>query len=216
MPGWRHWPPLMAAIVICLAVIGCGGSGGNAAGGSRSSPAPAGGAAGAPGPDGSAGAKGAPVDNAPNGGGGAGAPGALGAPIKIPAIVESQGAPIDDVMNSLTSGEPLPTETNSYNGIVAQCGGQLCVTLKARPGRAADGADGFTECQALGHTDPPAGSVVHAGDTIWVLTGSQPCTAPPGSDQSPGTGASPPGGDQSPGTDGSPGTGQSPADNSSP
>jgi len=199
----RLWPPVMAAVLICLAVIGCGGGGNNAAGGSGSSPgngnqsaATADGAPGAPGPPGSGGAKGAPVDNAPNGGGdGAAAP---GAPIKIPAIVQSQGVSIDEVMNSLTTGKPLPGETNAYDGIVAQCGGQLCVTLKARPAAGVPGADDFTECQFLGDTDPPAGSVVHAGDTIWLLTGTKPCTAPPGSDESPGTGQSPPGGDQSP------------------
>jgi len=214
MPRWRHWPPLMAAIVICLAVIGCGG-GNNAGPGAAPGPA-ASGAQGAPAPNGSAGAKGAPVDNAPNGGGGgtAAGGGARGAPIKIPAIVQSQGAPIDDVMDSLVSGKPLPGETNPYDGIVAQCGGQLCVRLKARPATGVPGADNLTQCQFLGDTDPPAGSVVHPGDTIWLLTGTKPCTAPPDGDQSPGTGSSPPG-DQSPGTDGSAGAGQSPADNSS-
>jgi len=211
----RHGPPLMAAAVICLAVIGCGG-GNNGGAGAAPGPA-ASGAQGAPAPNGSAGAKGAPVDNGPNGGGGGGTAaggGARGAPIKIPAIVQSQGVSIDDVMDSLVSGKPLPGESNPYDGIVAQCGGQLCVRLKARPATGVPGADNLTQCQFLGDTDPPAGSVVHPGDTIWLLTGTKPCTAPPDGDQSPGTGSSPPG-DQSPGTDGSAGAGQSPADNSS-
>jgi hypothetical protein len=178
----RHWPSLMVALLVCLAVLGCGSSGGT------------------PGSNGSAQANGAPggAPNGGGGGGGGGGAGAPGAPIKIPDIVQSQGADVSDVINSLENGTPLPTETNGYNGIIAQCGGQLCVTIKAKPG-SGDYANSHNQCIAIGETDPPARSVVHPGDTIWVLTGTQPPAQPCGSGQSPSGGdQSPSGGDQSP------------------
>jgi hypothetical protein len=214
----RQWPLLTVALLVCLVTLGCGSSvhtaTGSAAGresaaaGGRSAP-------GAPEANGSAGAEGAPVANGQNGGGGG--PAAPGAPIKIPDVIQSQGASIDDVMNSLENGVPLPTESNAYNGIIAQCGGQLCVTVKVKPGPAGQGPPGLTQCESTGHTEPPAGSVVYPGSTIWILTGTQPCTSSPGADQSPaGSGsdqspASP--GDQSPA---SPGGDRSPGDTPSP
>ena len=255
MQRLRYWRPLAGALLVCLAVPGCGSSGHAGAGGSRSSPVtgnqsptaadsvsaatgsgkatrasrqpvtpvsstPAatggGNVPGGPQPHGSAEAKGAPQGNAPNSGGGGGGPTAPGAPITIPDVIVGQGVSIDDVRNSFVTGDPLPGEPNSYNGIIAQCGGgKLCVTIAVKPGSTADGADGFTECQYFGKTDPPAGSVVHPGDTIWLLTGTQPCTSSPGSDQS----SSPASGQSSaPGTDQSsaPAPDQSATDTSSP
>jgi hypothetical protein len=231
MQRLRYWRPLAAALFVCLAVPGCGGSGPAVAGGSRSapvtgnqSPTAAGGASaatgggnvpGGPQAHGAAEAKGAPLGNAGNGGGGGGGPTAPGAPITIPDVIVGQGASIDDVRNSLVTGAPLPGEPNSYKGIIAQCGGKLCVTIAVKPGSSADDAGSFTECQYLGRTDPPAGSVVHPGDTIWILTGTQSCTSSSGSDQS----SSPASGQSSaPATDQSsaPAADQSPADTSSP
>jgi hypothetical protein len=231
MQRLRYWRPLAAALFVCLAVPGCGGSGHAVAGGSRSapvtgnqSPTAAGGASaatgggnvpGGPQAHGAAEAKGAPLVNAGNGGGGGGGPAAPGAPITIPDVIVGQGASIDDVRNSLVTGAPLPGEPNSYKGIIAQCGGKLCVTIAVKPGSSADDADSFTKCQYLGRTDPPAGSVVHPGDTIWILTGTQSCTSSSGSGQS----SSPASGQSSaPATDQSsaPAADQSPTDTSSP
>ena len=201
MQRLRYWRPLAAALFVCLAVPGCGGSGHAAAGGSRSAPATgnqsptaAGGVSaatgggnvpGGPQANGAAEAKGAPVGNAGNGGGGGGSgPTAPGAPITIPDVIVGQGASVDDVRNSLVTGAPLPGEPNSYKGIIAQCGGKLCVTIAVKAGSSADDADSFTKCQYLGRTDPPAGSVVHPGDTIWILTGTQSCTSSSGTGQS--------------------------------
>ena len=182
----RHWPPLMVAFLVCLAVLGCGSSGG------------------APGSNGSAEANGAPVAGASNGGGGG--PAAPGAPIKIPDIEQAQGASVDEVMSSLKNGTPLPGENNGYTGIIAQCGGQLCVTIKAKPGSGI--TDAFTsayanqadECTSIGLTDPPGGSVVYPGATIWILTGRRlPCRSPSGSSPSPsGSSPSPAGSSPSP------------------
>ena len=243
MQRLRYWRPLAAALFVCLAVAGCGGSGHAVAGGSRSapvtgnqSPAATGGASaatgggnvpGGPQAHGAAEAKGAPLGNAGNGGGGAGnggegagnggegGPAAPGAPITIPDVIVGQGASVADVRNSLVTGAPLPGEPNSYKGINAQCGGKLCVTIAVKPGSSADDAGSFTNCQYLGKTDPPAGSVVHPGDTIWILTGTQSCTSSSGSGQSssPASGqSSAPGTDQSP----APAADQSSADTSSP
>jgi hypothetical protein len=183
-----HWPPLVAALLVCLAVLGCGSNGHP-----RSQPAPAaaqGGAASAgdgsapraSGPNGSAGAEGAPVANAQNDAGGS--PAAPGAPIQIPDITILQGAPVDNVRNSLETGVSLPGESKSYQGIIAQCGGQLCVAIDHRPGNRAE-AGNYTQCQSLGDTDPPRGSMVYPRSTIWILTGTQPCTSSPSTDQSP-------------------------------
>jgi hypothetical protein len=232
-----YWRPLAAALFVCLAVPGCGGSRHAVAGGSRSapvtgnqSPTATGGASaatgggnvpGGPQAHGAAEAKGAPLGNAGNGGGGG--PTAPGAPITIPDVIVGQGASVDDVRNSLVTGAPLPGEPNSYKGINAQCGGKLCVTIAVKPGSSADDAGSFTECQYLGKTDLPAGSVVHPGDTIWILTGAQSCTSSSGSGQSSSQASdqssSPASGQSSaPGTDQSsaPAADQSSTDTSSP
>ena len=182
--------------------------GGSAPAGGGTTPggsAPAGGGVpGAPGSNGSAGAPGAPGGNGQNsGGGGATAP---GAPIKIPDIIFLYGKPINAVMNSLMNGVPLPGETNSYNGIIAQCGGTLCVNLETKvdpdPSR-----QHLSSCVASGVTEPSYDSLVPRGSTIWVLTGGAPCEpwetpypppASPGpSPASPGPSPTSPGGSQS-------------------
>jgi hypothetical protein len=183
----RHWPLLSGSLLVCLATLSCSSSEhtvGRPAGGSEPAAASGESAPGAPGTNGSREANGAPVANGQNGnGGGAEAP---GAPIKIPDVIQSQGLPVSDVMASLQNGVPLPGESNAYDGIIAQCGGHLCVTIKTRPGTAAQGAGGVTQCESTGHTDPAAGSVVYPGSTIWILTGTLPCTSSPtpGGDQS--------------------------------
>ncbi|MGE5291381.1 MAG: hypothetical protein ACM3ML_30110, partial [Micromonosporaceae bacterium] len=153
-------------------------------------------------------ANGAPVANGDSGGAAAAAP---GAPIKIPDVEKSQGVSVEDVLNSMENGTALPGESNAYKGIIAQCGGRLCVNVAVKEGSPGSGADGFTRCQFYA-TDPGPGALVPRGATIWVLTGTQPCTSPPESQpsspgsepSSPGTGGEPssPGSQQS-----SPGSG---------
>ena len=157
-----------------------------------------GGVPGAPGANGSGGAQGAPGGNGQNGGGGGQT--APGAPIKIPDIIQLFGRPINDAMNSLKYGVPLPGESNSYNGIIAQCGGTLCVNLatKVDPNK-----QSLSSCVASGVTEPSYDSVVPRGSTIWVLTGGAPCEPwetpyPPPSSPSGGQSSSAsPGGGQS-------------------
>jgi hypothetical protein len=214
-----HWLLGIAALVICLAVTGCGrgGTGGATAPSGTADGTSAtggGGAPGAPGPNGSANAKGAPAGNEPNGGNGSNdGPAARGAPIKIPAIVQTQGFLLPEATDLMVNGEP----SAGVEGLAAECGGHLCVTLKYRQGSTAGGADSFSECQFLGETDPPMGSTVHPGDTIWMLTGSGPCTSPPADGGSPGDGQSPSGDGQAPDAGSPPAdSGPSPADTTSP
>jgi hypothetical protein len=217
----RHWQPGIAALIACLAVVGCGHGGAALAGGNGNQSTAAGGTSGADGP----GAPGAPGQNEPNGakgapggngsnGGNGGKGGARGAPIKIPDIVQTYGLSISVVMNLLINGEP----DKGVKGLAAECGGQLCVTLKTRPGGTADDDDNrITQCQFVGRTDPKIGDVVYSRDTIWVLTGNLPCAPPsadggsPGGDQAP-DGGSPPADAGSPQAD----AGPSPADSTSP
>lgn len=212
----RYCLPAITTLLICLAVAGCGHGGGGVPGTSDSQPASAGGGAqGAPEQGGAGGAKGAPAGNGHDGGNGDGdGSQARGAPIKIPPIVHTQGFLVPDARQLLIDGEP----SEGTEGLAAECGGQLCVTLESRPGTAADGADGFTQCQFLGATYPAMGTVVYAGDTIWMLTGDQPCTSASGDDGSPSDGQSPNENGSPPDEAGSPAadTGPSPADSTSP
>jgi hypothetical protein len=110
----------------------------------------------------------------------------------------------------------LPGEAQkTYDGVIAQCGGQLCLTIGVRPATSDHDGDSFTQCQFV-TTDPAPSSQVPRGGTIWLLTGTQPCSSSPdpGSDQS----SPDPGSEQSspdPGSDQSspdPGSDQSSAD----
>jgi hypothetical protein len=226
----RHRLTGIATLIICLSVVGCGhggaisdrGNGNQTATADGTSGTDGGGPPGAPGPDGSADAKGAPVGNGSNGGhGGNDGSKARGAPIKIPAIVFTQGAPIDAATNLMIIGEP--DNDPKVIGLAEECGGQLCVTLRNKPGTG-ELADNYTACDFLGETDPPMDSVVHAGDTIWLLTGTKPCSSPSDGDGSSGDSeatdsgspsadtGSPPADAGSPAAD----AGPSPADSTSP
>jgi hypothetical protein len=227
MPRLMQWPLLLAvALLVCLVNLGCGSSSGHPAAGSAadggSAAAGSGSAPGAPGSNGSDGAPGAPGTNGQNNGGGG--PTAPGSPITIPNIVKLYGQLVENAMNSLKYGVPLPGEGNAYEGIIAQCGGTLCVNLKTKVDL---NKQWLSRCLASGDTEPPRDSVVPRGSTIWVLTGGQPCApwetshpsspSPSGgqSSTSPGGGqpsTSPSGGQSST----SPSGGQSPVDTSSP
>jgi hypothetical protein len=185
MPRLMQWPLLLAvALLVCLVNLGCGSGGHPAAGsaadggsatGSGSAPggsgaAGGGNAPGTPGSNGSDGAPGAPGTNGQNNGGGG--PTAPGSPITIPNIVKLYGQLVENAMNSLKYGIPLPGEGNAYEGIIAQCGGTLCVKLKTKVDL---NKQWLSRCLASGDTEPPRDSVVPRGSTIWVLTGGQPC-----------------------------------------
>ena len=175
------------------------GSAGTGSGSASGGPAATGGGnvPAAPGSNGSAGAPGAPGGNGQNSSGG---PTALGAPITIPDIVHMWSAFVAAAINSLEYGIPLPGETNRYTGIIAQCGGRLCLNVQVEM----DPNNEFpsmTHCRATGITIPPLGTVVHRGATVWILTGTQPCPSyeppwPPGS--SGGTPSPTPSGGSSP------------------
>ncbi len=224
MPAFR--PQIAAVLLGGLLAAACGGpaadrgvpgvAGPGASSGSEASSGGSG-PGGAP-PAGAA--PGAPAANAaPGAAGGGGGPAAPGAPIMIPDVVQSQGLDVDVVRLSIETGQNLPGEPGkTYDGVIAQCGGQLCVSVEAKPGTSADGADGFTQCQFV-RTEPAPGSQVARGATIWLLTGTQPC-APPDPDagqaSDPGTG---PSSDPGAGQASDPGTGPSSdpgADQSSP
>jgi hypothetical protein len=196
----RRWPLLAVALIVSLLAAGCGSS---AASGTPEAPGVSGnnGNNGANGGGGSPGAHGAPItpeapgmpgnngNNGANGGGGS--PGAHGAPITIPDVIQSQGEPVDAVRESLLNGVPIPGETNSYKGIIEQCGGHLCVTIDSRIGweSGSEIVHQFDQCTSIGHTDPAGASTVYPGATIWILTGANSCT----SSSSPGTESSSPG-----------------------
>ena len=199
----RRWPLLVVALIVSLLVAGCGTSAapGGTSAASDTSGAPGGtsaasdtpGAPGMPGNDG---------NNGPNGGGGSAR--AHGAPITIPDIIQSQGEPIDAVRESLLHGFPIPGETNRYKGIIAQCGGHLCVTIDSKIGPDSEIVHSYDQCTSIGYTDPHGGSKVYPGATIWIVTGEKSCTSSP----SPGTESPSPGTESpSPGTESpSPGT----------
>jgi len=133
-----------------------------------------------------------------NGGGGApGAPGgnsgdqnqtAPGAPITIPNLIQGAGAPIDAAVNSLKTGESLPTDDITYDGIIHQCGGTLCVNIVVQeasgptpvlgaggpPVDPADPNTTFTQCQLM-NMEPGPNAEVARGSTIVLVTGIKPC-----------------------------------------
>jgi hypothetical protein len=178
MLRFRRWPLLPVALLVAITLVGCGGTSRHTAAPSAKPATDAGstasgggdGAPGAPGSNGSGGAPGAPGGSGQNGAGNS--PTAPGAPIMIPDIVLLYGQPINAAINSLEYGSPLPGETNGYNGVVAQCGGTLCVTIETKVDAA---FANLSHCVASGVTDPPYNSVVARGSTIWVLTGGAPC-----------------------------------------
>jgi hypothetical protein len=146
------------------------------------------------------GAGGAPQSSATGGGqgnadGGApGAPGgnsggqtqtAPGAPITIPNLIQGAGAPIDAALNSLKTGEPLPDEDTTYDGIIHQCGGTLCVNIVVQettgptPVLGGDAVEDpadprYTQCQLV-NIEPGPNAKVARGSTIVLVTGTKPC-----------------------------------------
>jgi hypothetical protein len=103
------------------------------------------------------------------GGGGVGAPigqpntkEALGSPINIPKITNSQGQFVNVVRTQLEQE------------LRRLCGnGDLCVSIKVRQGD----SDLLTACQ-FDTTDPPPGTKVQRGTTLYVVTGTLPCDQP--------------------------------------
>jgi hypothetical protein len=71
---------------------------------------------------------------------------------------------VTSAVNSLEYGAALPGEKNTYNGIIDQCGGTLCLNVQVEmdPGNK---YPAMTHCRATGITIPPLGSVVQRGTT---------------------------------------------------
>ncbi|WP_249998351.1 hypothetical protein [Actinoplanes sp. M2I2] len=86
---------------------------------------------------------------------------APGAPIRIPAKVTDQGAPLDGILGVIRAG------------IREQCGGKLCLTVKVRYTQ-----DGLARCD-FWETIPPQRSTVPRGSTVIVVAGRDPCGTPP-------------------------------------
>lgn len=154
MSPLRQWHRLAFTFLLCLSVLGCGGTEDQV--GSETRAQRSDGGASAPGENPQAGGvPGAPINR---GGGG----GAIGAPIKIPAAAQDQGRPLEEMRKIIESG------------IREQCGGELCVTLRVEPRN-----DSFNSCQFVG-TDPPQGTEVARDSTVVIVVGTQPCVDPPG------------------------------------
>jgi hypothetical protein len=184
----RRWPLLAVALIVSLLAPGCG----------HGPPA-------IPGQSGSNGTN--VASDTPGAAEAHGMPGnngrAHGAPITIPNIIQSQGEPVDAVRESLLNGFPIPGETNGYDGIIAQCGGHLCVTIDVKVGSTNHNLiNYYNQCTSIGETDPPGNSVVYPGDTIWILTGAQPCPPPSSEPPTPGSESPTPGSESpSPGSE---------------
>jgi hypothetical protein len=88
--------------------------------------------------------------------------GAPGAPIQIPAKFDDEGRPLAEVTSEIQSG------------IRAQCGGELCVTLRTEHRDIA----GFTSCQFV-RTEPGQRTFVARGSIIVIVAGSELCETTP-------------------------------------
>ena len=147
---------------------------------------------------------GAPKSSAKNGGqgngggqgnapGAPGAPGgssgdqnqtAPGAPLTIPDLIQGAGAAIDDALNSLKTGAPLPDDGITYDGLIDQCGGTLCVNIVVREatgltpvlgaGDTPQDPSQFTQCQLM-NMEPGPNVQVARGSTLVLVTGTSPC-----------------------------------------
>jgi hypothetical protein len=127
-----------------------------------------GGAAGFPGGkkgQSSSGAGGSDTGGTSRGGGGAaGFPGgsredsiAVGAPVRMPKIVE-----VGDLLP--------PIKARIEADLLAQCGGQMCLTLVV-----AEADPDLETCQFAG-TDPKGDTLVKRGTTVKILAGTKVCT----------------------------------------
>lgn len=207
-----HWPSGIAALAICLVIAGCGHGGAALAGGSGNQSTAAGeGAHGAPGQNGSAGAKGIPA----GGNGDTGGPKAPESPLTIPDIQNASTYSLSTARRLLIYGEDPkdnPVIDSRIPGFIEECGGYLCVTIDTKPGPAEFDADSHQVCEFLGHTEPDLGGTILPHRTVYLLTGTQPCTSPPDGGDSSADG-SPPGDGQVTDTGSPPdGTGPTPAD----
>lgn len=118
-----------------------------------------------------------------NGGPAPGVPGAPGqqggqvaksSPLKIPDVTKAPGAWLTDVETSLLTGKKLPgPDEPSYTGLIDQCGGTLCVTVKIV--RKVDpGLQG--PCKFITTNPPPAGTI-YSGDVLTIYATPGPCQA---------------------------------------
>jgi hypothetical protein len=127
------------------------------------------------------------------GGGAPGAPGgndgdqnqtAPGAPLTIPDLIQGAGAAIEDALNSLKTGVPLPSDDITYDGLIHQCGGTLCVNVVVQEatgptpilgaGDTPEDPAQFTQCQLM-NMEPGPNAQVARGSTIVLVTGTSPC-----------------------------------------
>jgi len=96
---------------------------------------------------------GAPVNEQSEGG-------AIGSPIKMPEVTKRQGDDVDAVRPDLE------------RALRAACGNnELCVHVETKPGD----NDTFTRCQ-FDRTEPSEGTEVPRGSTVYMVTGTRPCT----------------------------------------
>ncbi len=115
---------------------------------------------------------GKPAPGVPGGAGNPGNPAAPHSPLKIPPVYRGGGQALSDVEASLLTGKPLPgPDESSYTGLIDQCGGTLCVTVKVKQLAGALGAP----CTFL-HTDPNLGATIQRGATLTIYVVPGPCT----------------------------------------
>jgi hypothetical protein len=152
MSALRRWLHAALALLVCLSALGCGNSAEQVGGDGPARQSDAATATLAEDRERGGGVPGAPLNRGSDAR-------AIGAPIRVPAVVERQGDPLDEVRADI--------ERKIRN----QCGGgELCVNLRVEPRD-----DGFKSCQFV-RTDPEAGTEVARGGTIVIVSGTQSCT----------------------------------------
>jgi hypothetical protein len=114
---------------------------------------------------------GKPAPGVPGGAGNPGNPAAPHSPLNIPPVYRGGGQPLSAVEASLLTGKALPGETQTYDGLIDQCGGTLCVTVKVKQLAGALGPP----CTFL-HTDPNLGATIQRGATLTIYVVPGPCT----------------------------------------
>jgi hypothetical protein len=205
----RRWPLLALTILVFVAVSACGSSGHGTPGTSRapgasgqkqvnaagavSATSAASGGSQAGGASGTSTASGGSQGN--NAGGAPGAPGgnsgdqnqaAPGAPLTIPDLIQGAGSDINDALNSLKTGASLPIDDppRTYDGLIDQCGGTLCVNIVVQEatgptpvlgaGDTPEDPSQFTQCQLM-NMEPGPNAQVARGSTLVLVTGTSPC-----------------------------------------
>jgi hypothetical protein len=115
---------------------------------------------------------GKPAPGVPGGEANPGNPAAPVSPLKIPDVTHGQGQALSDVEASLLTGKPLPGPgESSYTGLIDQCGGTLCVTVKVKQ----QGPPQAFPCRFI-DTDPPLGTTIQRGGTLTIHVSPGPCT----------------------------------------